>query len=71
MQLMNHEWCVKASYGYKENDVVTITGGALAGQEVRIKKIDRHKLKAWVEVEMFGRTSLFEVGLWVVSRYEN
>ena len=28
-----------------------------------IKKIDRHKRKAWLEIEMFGRTIEMQVGL--------
>lgn len=67
MKLMNHEWCVETSCGFKENNTVKITSGPLVGCEGQIKKIDRHKMKALVEVEMFDRKSLFELGLQVLT----
>ena len=66
MKLMDHEWCIETSRGFKENDRVKITEGPLVGHEGLIKKIDRHKMKALIEVEMFERRNLFEVGLQVI-----
>lgn len=54
---------VKLSIGYIEGDKVTITSGALEGLETTIRKIDRHKRKAWIEIEMFNDIKLVEVGL--------
>ena len=68
MKLMNHEWCVKTSQGFKENDIVTITEGALVGCEGQIKKIDRHKMTALIEVEMLGKKNRVELGLQVLRR---
>lgn len=51
------------SEGVIEGDVVTILSGPLMGRTSTIRKIDRHKRMAWVEVEMFGRTMLVKMGL--------
>ena len=47
-----------------------ITSGPLQGMEGYIKKIDRHKRKAWVELPMFGRMQRVEVGLEIVRKIE-
>lgn len=59
---------VEISTGIMENGTVTILEGALAGMEGCIRKIDRHKRKAWLEVEMFGRTIEMEAGLEVMEK---
>lgn len=68
MKLMNHEWCVKTSLGFKENNIVTITDGPLVGYEGKIKKIDRHKMNALLEVDIIGKKSLIELGLHVIRQ---
>jgi len=68
MKLMNHEWCVKTSSGFKENNIVTITSGPLVGHEGQIKKIYRHKMTTLLEIEIFEQTSLVELGLHVIKR---
>ena len=67
MKLMNHEWCVKTSLGFKENDTVKIKEGALVGCEGQIKKIDRHKMIALIEMNIFKKKSLIEVGLQIIK----
>ena len=54
--------------GIIENDQVIITRGPLKGHEGLIKKIDRHKRKAYLEMEMFGRKLETQVGLEVVVK---
>ena len=39
-----------------ENDRVQIVSGPLTGMEGSIRRIDRHKRIAHLEIEMFGRT---------------
>lgn len=60
--------CVRMSEGYIEGDAITVTRGPLLGREAIIKKIDRHKRRAFVEVTMFGRTTTATVGLEVVHK---
>lgn len=54
---------VGISEGVIENSVTKILSGPLKGMEGTIRKIDRHKRKAWIEIEMFGRMQLIQVGL--------
>ena len=46
---------VETSIGVMEQDKIRITRGPLMGLEGCIKKIDRHKRTAWLEIEMMGR----------------
>lgn len=59
---------LEVSTGIIENGIVMITDGPLAGMEGCIKKIDRHKRKAWLEVDMFGRTIKMEAGLEIIRK---
>lgn len=59
---------VEMSSGIIENDRVQILSGPLKGMEGSIRKIDRHKRMAYLEVEMFGRTVEMKVGLEIVSK---
>ena len=54
--------------GIIESDQVRILTGPLQGMEGCIRKIDRHKRKARVSVEMFGRSVDMEVGLEIISK---
>lgn len=68
LRLGGEEQIVGMSGGIIENDRVVVLSGPLKGNEGLIRKIDRHKRKAWLEVEMFGRTVEMQVGLEVVMR---
>lgn len=59
---------VEMSEGIIEGGKVRIISGPLQGQEALIRKIDRHKKKAWIEVEMFRRVQLVCVGLEIVAK---
>lgn len=62
------EQVVKMSEGVIEQSEVKILSGPLQGKEGFIKKIDRHKRKAWLEMEMFGRLQTIQVGLEVIAK---
>ena len=59
---------VEMSVGVIENERVCILEGPLQGMEGNIRKIDRHKRKAWIEVEMFGRVMEMQVGCEIVGK---
>ena len=59
---------VDMSEGIIEGDQVFITSGPLVGCEALIKKIDRHKRLAYIDMHMFGRTKTIRVGLEIVSK---
>lgn len=59
---------VEVSHGLIENDEIHIIEGPLKGMEGSIKRIDRHKRIAFLEIEMMGRKVETKVGLEIVSR---
>ena len=68
LEMGGEEQIVKMSEGVIENSRTRILSGPLKGREGMIKKIDRHKRKAWMEVRMFGRMQTVEVGLEIVAK---
>lgn len=59
---------VKMSEGIIENSQVIVTSGPLQGREGLIRRIDRHKRKAYLEMDMFGRMQMVQVGLEIVKK---
>ena len=59
---------VEASVGVIEGDRVVVTNGPLVGHEAQIKKVDRHKRLAYLDMRMFGRTKTIKVGLEIVRK---
>lgn len=59
---------VEMSEGIIEQSKVRVTSGPLMGMEGYIRKIDRHKRKAWMELELFGRKQMVQVGLEIVAK---
>lgn len=59
---------VEMSEGIIEQSKVIVTSGPLAGMEGFIRKIDRHKRKAYLEIPMFGRIQNVQVGLEIVAK---
>ena len=68
LQTFSKDYVVDISSGYIEGDKIVIIDGPLMGYEGRIKKTDRHKRLAYLEVKMFDQITLVKVGLEVVSK---
>lgn len=64
----DEEYVAEMSKGIIEGERTIVLGGPLKGKEGYIKKIDRHKRKAWLEVELFGRIQNIQLGLEIVSK---
>lgn len=62
------EQITRMSEGIIVNSQVLVRSGPLMGKEGLIKKIDRHKRKAYLEVELFGRMQKVQVGLEIVEK---
>lgn len=62
------EQIVGMSEGVIENSKVIVHSGPLQGKEGYIRKIDRHKRRAWLEVPLFGRVQRIQVGLEILSK---
>jgi len=67
-KLMNDEQCIEMSKGYMKGTKTVITDGPLAGYEGLIKRVDRHKMEAALEISFFGSVREMKVGLEIVSK---
>ena len=56
LSFMDGNHTVRMSEGYISGDKITVTRGPLMGFEGDIRKIDRHKRRAYIDVSLFGRT---------------
>lgn len=59
---------VQMSFGYMEGDRIVITDGPMMNWEGKIRRIDRHKKIAVLEIEFFGRNTEVTVGLELVGK---
>ena len=66
--LLGDQEVVEMSYGIQEGDQVIVMEGPLKGQETRIRRIDRHKRKAIIEVHFLGTLRELEIGLEIVEK---
>lgn len=67
-RISNEEHTVEMSYGIQDGDTIIVKEGVLKGLESIIRKIDRHKRKALIEVPLLGEVRYVEVGLEIVSK---
>ena len=67
-RLFDADFCVTGSVGFIEGDIIMITSGPLVGMESRIKKINRHKREALVEMEVMGAVREVRLMLEIVSK---
>lgn len=66
--MMNEEHIVECSTGFIVGDRICITDGPLRNHYGFIKKIDRHRRIARLEINFFGRMTPVEVGLEILVR---
>lgn len=59
---------MKMSEGVIEGDEIRILNGPLMGHTGLVKKIDRHKRLAYLELSMFGRNLSIKVGLEIIHK---
>lgn len=64
----DHGQRVEMSEGVIERSKIKVYSGPLVGKEKYIRKIDRHKRRAFLEMLIFGETKRFQVGLEIVSK---
>lgn len=66
--LTNEDFNISMSKGFIIGDEITVTEGPLKGYEGRIKKIDRHKRMAFMEIPFLGCDTRVRVPLEIVSK---
>lgn len=59
---------VEISKGTIEQSQIHILSGPMKGMEGYIRKLNRHKKKAYLEIPMFGRNLNIQVGLEIVAK---
>ena len=69
-RLLDANFCVTGSVGFTVGNVVRIISGALVGMESLIKKINRHKREAIIELEMMGAPREVKVMLEIIEKIE-
>jgi len=67
-RLFDEDFCIEGSVGVIEGDRTRVTSGALMGMEGRIKKINRHKREAVIEMSMMGSIREITVMLEIVEK---
>jgi transcriptional antiterminator NusG len=67
-RLVDKNETVGMSTGIIENDKVQILEGPLVGMEGIVKKINRHKRTAVLQMELFDRSMQVEVGLEITEK---
>lgn len=68
-QLVNEEYLMEMSSGYAVGKQVHIINGPLRNLQGYIRKVDRHKRLAIVEMVMFGRVMNIKMGFEVFQKY--
>lgn len=66
--LYGSKHCVEASVGFMEGDIIRIEDGSLIGMESTIKKMNRHKREAIIEIELMGALRRVTVGLEILKK---
>ena len=61
---------IQTSRAVSEGDQIRVIEGPMIGHEAWIKKINRRKSTAQIEMTMFGRTVTAEIGLAVVTKVQ-
>ena len=67
-RITGHTERVDMSLGIIDGGVVKILSGPLSGFEQYIVKVDRHKRKAYLEMELFGEKKKIVAGLEIVAK---
>ena len=67
-RLFDENFCIKGSIGIIVGDRTRVTSGALMGMEGSIKKVNRRKSEAVIEMSMMGSTREITVMLEIIEK---
>lgn len=68
LNLSNKDYCIESSIGIIEGDRIYIIDGPLKGKESIVKKINRHKRQALVEIEFMNELRLLSLSLEIMKK---
>lgn len=69
LNLCNQDYCIEASSGIIEGDKIHIISGPLKGADSIVRKVNRHKRQAWIELEFLGEIRLISVAMEIVQKF--
>lgn len=67
-KFIDSNYCIEHSVGYVEGDKIRVVSGILMGMESEIKKINRHKREAIIEIFIMGDNRRLSVALEVLEK---
>jgi transcriptional antiterminator NusG len=67
-KFFNQNYIIEMSKGFIVGENVHILEGPMINFKGKIKKIDRHKRTAYIEIEMFGRKTVVVIGMEVIAK---
>lgn len=68
LSLCNDDHCIESSSGIIVGDRIHVTDGPLKGWESMVRKVNRHKRQAWIEIEFMGDIRLVSIALEIVEK---
>ena len=68
MGLLNEDGYIEMSSGIVEGSRFRITNGPFIGQESIVKRTDRHRMEAVVEMEMLGQNQRVTIGMEIIVK---
>lgn len=68
LRFCDDEYIIRKSLGFIEGDRVFVTSGPLQGRESIIKRIDRHKRRAEIELEFMGDVRITSVAIEIINK---
>lgn len=68
LSLCNDGHCIESSSAIMVGDKIHILDGPLKGRESIVKRVNRHKRRAWVEISFMGSMRLISVALEVIEK---
>ena len=68
LRFCGDDMLAEMSRGIIVDSRVKVLDGPMMGMEAYIVKVDRHKRKAWLEMEMFGRIQRIQVGMEITMK---
>ena len=66
-KLINDSSCIEMSQGFIKRAKIVVTNGPLTGAEGLIKKINRHKMEAAIDIRFMGTVREMTVGLEIIK----
>ncbi len=70
-KFFNQKYTIEMSKGFIVGENAHILEGPMINFKGKIKKIDRHKRTAYIEIEMFGRKTVAVIGLEVIAKVKD